>query len=548
MHLVVVDSTQIQPYIFGSNRLRENLGASYLVAQATEMWAWNHVPTPNNFDSQTTFNQQQIETDLRLAAEVVYAGGGNFVVLFREKGAAEAFTRGLSQQVLTDAPGLQLLMDRQEFHWREDGQQDRSIAQAIRAAFKALAEKKRMGTESAPLLGLGVTVPSQATSLPAVEWVTPVELDTRDPAIGGTSGGLGENQVTQEDGDTGYPASTEICAKLRAVKGANQSLANLFTDSVPDAYEFPYDLDHMGRSKDDFSHIAIVHADGNSMSERFRAIGDMYGEPEKNRDYIRAVRELSQQVKRNSQAALRRVIEKLVARIDADHRIVHQDTKTKKEITKIVLRQNEKNHKWWLPFRPIVFGGDDVTFVCDGRLGLALAAEYLQEFQIANSALGTTACAGVAVIKTHYPFARGYELANDLCGAAKKYRAENELLNACMDWHFALSGLAGDFVEIRKREYQTQWGSLISRPVQVANGGTRASRTWQEVRTWVDVFQGEEWMTRRNKSKALRDALRHGPHALERFRTMYLHGEALVQDAPYFDALELADWYVPLEK
>jgi hypothetical protein len=29
MQLVMVDTTGIQPYIFGSNRLRENIGASY---------------------------------------------------------------------------------------------------------------------------------------------------------------------------------------------------------------------------------------------------------------------------------------------------------------------------------------------------------------------------------------------------------------------------------------------------------------------------------------------------------------------------------------
>jgi hypothetical protein len=39
MHLVVVDTAQIQPYIFGSNRLRENIGASHLVAESTEAWA-----------------------------------------------------------------------------------------------------------------------------------------------------------------------------------------------------------------------------------------------------------------------------------------------------------------------------------------------------------------------------------------------------------------------------------------------------------------------------------------------------------------------------
>ena len=37
--VTVLDTTGIQPYIFGSNRLRENIGASYLVSQATDNWA-----------------------------------------------------------------------------------------------------------------------------------------------------------------------------------------------------------------------------------------------------------------------------------------------------------------------------------------------------------------------------------------------------------------------------------------------------------------------------------------------------------------------------
>ena len=36
--VTVLDTTGIQPYIFGSNRLRENIGASYLVSEATDDW------------------------------------------------------------------------------------------------------------------------------------------------------------------------------------------------------------------------------------------------------------------------------------------------------------------------------------------------------------------------------------------------------------------------------------------------------------------------------------------------------------------------------
>ena len=34
----IIDTTGIQPYIFGSNRLRENIGASFLIAEATKQW------------------------------------------------------------------------------------------------------------------------------------------------------------------------------------------------------------------------------------------------------------------------------------------------------------------------------------------------------------------------------------------------------------------------------------------------------------------------------------------------------------------------------
>jgi hypothetical protein len=37
MHLVVVDTAQIQPYIFGSNRLRENIGASHLESFSNDL-------------------------------------------------------------------------------------------------------------------------------------------------------------------------------------------------------------------------------------------------------------------------------------------------------------------------------------------------------------------------------------------------------------------------------------------------------------------------------------------------------------------------------
>ena len=76
-----------------------------------------------------------------------------------------------------------------------------------------------------------------------------------------------------------------------------------------------------------------------------------------------------------------------------------------------------------LPFRPIVFGGDDVTFVCEGRLGLPLAAHYLTRLasEILPDGDPLYARAGIAIVKTHYPFARAYELAGRLGDSAKAF-------------------------------------------------------------------------------------------------------------------------------
>ena len=105
MWLVVVDTMQIQPYIFGSNRLRENVGASYLVNAATKDWAFEavkEVAPKHNIGSQNDL-MDGAWIEKGLDAEVLYAGGGNFAVLFRDENMAKKFHYKLSRQALDNA-------------------------------------------------------------------------------------------------------------------------------------------------------------------------------------------------------------------------------------------------------------------------------------------------------------------------------------------------------------------------------------------------------------------------------------------------------------
>lgn len=547
MFLVVVDTAQIQPYIFGSNRLRENIGASHLVAEATGARALETVQIvalKSNVTTDLTIDDNKRIEDVSAAldAEVLYSGGGNVVVVFRDGDRARQFTRQLSRRVLERAPGLRLIIASSEFEWGQ------SLTMAVQETFAGVAIQKRARVLSSPLLGLGVTAMCRSTGLPAVG-VTP--KIGNDPA-------------------SVYPASAEILAKIAVAvpRGGRRSEADIRLHrmiSPPDGFDYPSDFDKLGRSLGEQSYIAVIHADGDGIGRRIQHIGRQYSNPSQNRDYIAALRAFSKAVEQAAQAALKAVLAKLVVRIGAQKgEIVHKNAMGK-EMARIELKPD--NGKWLLPFRPIVFGGDDLTFVADGRLGLSLATEYLQQFEQQTASRPEcggeiTACAGIATVKVHYPFARAYALAEDLARSAKAYRRRLSMKSSCLDWHFALSGLSGAIREIRRREYTTASGSLTVRPVTLGPNPHEPPHAWGVVRKGIDAFQGHGWAGRHNKVKALRDAIREGPQWVERFLTRFNESKELPVVEPsmtnwskegwqggycgYFDAIELADRFIPL--
>jgi hypothetical protein len=271
----------------------------------------------------------------------------------------------------------------------------------------------------------------------------------------------------------------------------------------------------------------------------------------------------------------------------------------REEVVARITLKHDSSGRWFFPFRPLVYGGDDVTFVCDGRLGVSLAVEYLTQFEAhATRELGewSSASAGVAIVKAHYPFARAYGLADDLCKSAKRFRAQErerteQEQGSYLDWHFAVSGLVGELSDVRRREYQTKEGNLCLRPLSLRldlppQVDVFTARRWAVVKKALDEFQGTPlptaqtnkregagWAARRNKVKALRDALRQGEDAVKRFCLIYLNGTDQSKKLPaliegdegehretgwlpskgkegsrcaYFDAIELADVYMPL--
>jgi hypothetical protein len=554
--LTLIDIRRVQGYLFNANELKQNLGASALVEQATHEWVFGALPQKRNaqWDAKgyrVVFDEKAIEKD-GLDAEVIFMGGGNAAILFSTFDMAKSFTKEYTESLLVNAPGLEVAVA----HVKDV---DMGKSGAMREAWKTMQEvempKQKEGRlVSQPLLGLSVTAECAYTGLPAVAEVlknpnTPLNQETRGVLVSSQS----------------FVKQTE-----ETVKSAKQRLNDLLDINY---FQYPSDFEELGGERGKSSFIAVVHADGNSMGKRIQA----YTEDEDNREMIHHMREFSEKVNRIGLEAMQAVRDYLLDQFtykEEPYKVIDRFDPNEA----IRLMKNPQK-KYLLPLRPLVFGGDDITFVCDGRLGLAFAAKLLQAFYNAElpDKKKTYACAGVAIVHSHYPFARAYALAEELCQSAKhQARSWDPEDNAkgtgsrvsLINWHIASSGRTLDWDETQKREFANQHGQLLLRPLVVDKATDIATPAWQTWQTFTEQVAGFRlptsfWSTQRNKQKDLREVLRKGADSTRKFTKQNgeLPGFAaaptnnvvdtgwIEKQCLYFDALEALDFFVyPEEK
>jgi len=174
-----------------------------------------------------------------------------------------------------------------------------------------------------------------------------------------------------------------------------------------------------------------------------------------------------------------------------------------------------------------------------------------------------SACAGVAIVRSHYPFARAYELAERLCQHAKSVRHQQQDGSCWLDWHIGVVRPTEPVQDLRDRLYRANGLQLTCRPYRLGSG-MNDSGTWfwlsgALLGTSGSGLRGPGWGRRRNKVKALASLLREGPSAV---RTA-LHAWQTVDrqlvlptglDAsgfngdrtPLLDAIELVDVHLSL--
>jgi len=516
----LIDVLGIQNFVFTTNRLRHAVAGSALVDRLPR---W-------------------IEEACG-SATVIFAAGGNAALRFAEGQQARSGMTRLSRLVHDQAPGLEFAAVHRDY------QQGR-LAPAVLAAQVELQQEKLRRQPSVPLLGLGVTAACVETPLPATDlWSEAPDSEQR-------------------------PASAVVLSResrLVAVQDGLIDIRDLWNGLLPPGHDsfsqgtgqpcrlrFPTEVDHLGRTRDDRSLLGVVHIDGNGIG---RAIATWLqqqaetGTPDE--ELCRRYRELSGALTALGCDAFKAVIRRVC---DA---IRHDDGgygmfSARRGLGFPLHRDRSGLH---LPIRPLILGGDDLTFVCDGRIAIDLAAVALRTFQQASlDPIGAIrACAGIAIARTHAPILRVYELAENLCAGAKRFLREERQTGACaLDWHFGFSSPTESLDKLRERQYRQGNLCLTRRPYYL--DGTETQRTWTWLAGVVDGFAAPPWLERRSKAKQLPDLARQGQDAVQRSLSSWrisapsltlpgglpqngYHGNA----TSLVDAVELLDLHLPLD-
>lgn len=453
-HAVVFGSTGNQDYIFGSNKRRENVGASYLITCVEDVWlrrALKHHP-----DDMRTLRLDEH------GMQVVTASAGGAVLLVREAAEGRRIVGAVTGSALREAPGLDVcgaVGEEFEFGAAE------TLARAVEAARDSL-RTARLARRSPRLRFPGLPIADRCRS-----------------------SGLPAHRVVKFGGKRPpEPRSAESLAKLDAFDAALLRLAGEMgmrddLDEKAVRGRLADIVDYLGDQAD---WIAVVHADGNGMGKIFQEFADIATSRGQGSAaaYIEGFRALSDGMDDCARRAFREVVNGLRS-LDIDR---------------------PEGKQWPAgepPILPLVLGGDDLTVVCDGELALPFAHQYLEKFTEfadreasvggvlrAAGRRGIGACAGVAIVKRNHPFHSAVRLADDLTKEAKAVKRQLGPDRSALSFHVLYETAHAELGRLRARQTPTgqvpRETSLTAQPYLIGAGD---ARPWARHRHWSDLLR-----------------------------------------------------------
>ncbi|MBD2395144.1 hypothetical protein H6G11_12885 [Cyanobacterium aponinum FACHB-4101] len=495
MFLVLIETSGNQNFIFATNKLKENIGASELTYRVGTQWLLeiigDIVKNPNlklwqdsDLLRQNLLNSNHnppIEDD-KQSIEIIIAVSGKALLITKDKDIAQDIIAKLTTKCLKEAPGITVTGVYKKFDW------DQPIENKIKKVYRKIeiAQSNLLSSEFR-FLKLPILSHCDTSGLPASSM-----------------------EISPENGK--IPISAISFAKR---KSADDSLKRMDELVQKNSLKFPDNTNDLEKIfEENLQWLGIVHADGNGLGQIFLEFEKFIDNnlktcPEKNRDYVNKLRKFSLALDLCTQNAFKEAI-----------KVFKEDGKTS-------IKKNKANQI--LPIIPLVLGGDDLTVVCDGKKALEFTEKFLLAFEeetarndlqdvgniineVSQKALksnGLSACAGIAIVKPHFPFSVGYELAESLLKSAKTVKnnvqdkGNNTVSCSALDFHIVYDSSGVDLELIRERlelkENKNIHTKLYKRPF-VITPLNKLSQANDNSKKWADFY---DWNKFKNKVELL---------------------------------------------
>ena len=467
-YLTIIEVSQKQAFIFGPNKLRENINNSNIIAYITSC----------DYISDVIADSEKFSE----ANNLVYQGGGHTILQFNDAATAKEVVAKVTKKIICDYPDIEVFSATTEYiNDEKDSRLPKTAnctelpARNIKYLTSRLEEKKALRLASFKQGSFGVEL---------------IDVNTGKPVM---------------------------------KKPKVNSLPDKYTkERHLDGYVPTYEFENLGGTKNESSFIAVVHIDGNGMGKRVEEYSNTHKTWE---EYRKNMRIFSESIDTDFKESYHEMTEILATNIETSGSPIKANLSLKKDkynniflpVRRIITEGDD-----------ICFVSEGrigieaaVTFInCltkPGRTNKADNKPY-------------AACAGVALVHTSYPFYKAYELAEALCKNAKNFGAtlsntDNGSSVSAIDWHIEYGELK-DSLELTRKDYNTaDHCRLELRPYIVKASEETLSkepvRQYNKFRKLMDVLAKDDFYAN-STLKELRGKLKQGETATNHF--LRFHG------------------------
>lgn len=413
--LCMYDIRGKQEFIYKSSKLKEIVGASLIIRDLFEDYLYesaiiyrNNINKDfsNKGDAIFRYNPNKEKLDKfsfkefeermkgnQYIGEIVYDGGGNFLILYKDEEAMKKTTEIFTKKILKEIGTLKVVatyignISKDNYH---------SVDMNNPGDYERLYQRHRLRESTAlytlPYGSLPIVQTSPVSSMPLAYMYDHAPKDI------------------SASGKSYFKCSTETNAKLKKyweeAKDHGDEMGETVLDNI------------VAETKGEDSMLAIFYIDGNAMGAKVQAC--LNGK-ENYDDCVNLLREFSKKIQKTF----------------IDDR--------KKDMLKEDKKQSLERKRY--RSRILIGAGDEMTIICRADESYEIIKEYLSKIPSPYSS-----CAGAAIFHSHTPFSDAYRIAEQCCeDTCKNYMKDNKLTLAnLMDFEYCQGGIGFKLSEIRK--------------------------------------------------------------------------------------------------